>query len=92
MFAATYGTGVFASPALGGTGVYDYVANKVGDYDMLAQVTSQAWGVGVTIVWTGLVSLIAYKIVDVVIGLRVSEETEREGLDIREHGETAYDL
>jgi len=46
---------------LGGTGVYDYVANKVGDYDMLAQVTSQAWGVGVTIVWTGLVSLIAYK-------------------------------
>ena len=84
------GTGVFASPALGGTGVYDYVANKVGDFDMLAQVTSQAWGVGTSIVWSGLVSLIAFKIVDALIGLRVSEEVEREGLDIREHGETAY--
>ncbi|MBS1212767.1 MAG: amt-3 [Proteobacteria bacterium] len=86
------GTGVFASPALGGTGVYDYVANAVGKYDMLAQVTSQAWGVGLTIVWSGLVSLVAYKIVDVTIGLRVSEESEREGLDIREHGETAYHM
>ena len=84
------GTGVFASPALGGTGVYDYVANKVGDFDMLAQVTSQAWGVGTSIVWSGLVSLVAFKIVDALVGLRVSEEVEREGLDIREHGETAY--
>ena len=86
------GTGVFASPALGGTGVFDYVANKVGDYDMLTQVISQAWGVGTTVIWSGLVSLVAYKIVDAVIGLRVTEEAEREGLDIREHGETAYDL
>ncbi|QSA98162.1 ammonium transporter [Methylococcus sp. EFPC2] len=86
------GTGVFASPALGGTGVYDYVANAVGEFDILAQVTSQAWGVGVTIVWTSIVSLVAYKIVDVTIGLRVPEESEREGLDIREHGETAYHL
>jgi len=86
------GTGVFASPSLGGTGVYDYVANKVGDYDMLAQVISQAWGVGTTVIWSGLVSLIAYKLVDTLIGLRVSEEAEREGLDIREHGETAYHL
>ena len=86
------GTGIFASPALGGTGVFDYVLNKVGDYDMLAQVTSQAWGVGLTIVWSGIVSLIAYKIVDGLVGLRVSEETEREGLDIREHGESAYNL
>jgi len=86
------GTGVFASPSLGGTGVYDYVANAVGDYDMLAQVTSQAWGVGVTILWSGLVSLVAYKIVDATIGLRVTDESEREGLDIREHGETAYHL
>jgi Amt family ammonium transporter len=86
------GTGVFASPSLGGTGVYDYVTNKVGDYDMLAQVASQAWGVGLTVVWSGLVSLAAYKIVDAVVGLRVTEESEREGLDIREHGETAYYL
>jgi Amt family ammonium transporter len=84
------GTGVFASPALGGTGVYDYVANAVGSYDMVAQVTSQAWGVGVTIVWTSVVSFIAYKVVDALVGLRVSEESEREGLDTSEHGETAY--
>jgi Amt family ammonium transporter len=86
------GTGIFASPALGGAGVYDYVANAVAEYDMLAQVISQAWGVGLTIVWSGVVSLVSYKIVDLLVGLRVSEETEREGLDIREHGETAYHL
>ncbi|WP_045224094.1 ammonium transporter [Methyloterricola oryzae] len=86
------GTGVFASPDLGGTGVYDYVANAVGEYNMMGQVISQAWGVGTTIVWTGIVSLVAYKIVDMTIGLRVAEEIEREGLDIREHGETAYNL
>jgi Amt family ammonium transporter len=86
------GTGVFASPALGGTGVYDYVANAVGQYDMLAQVTSQAWGVGTSVIWSGVVSFIAYKIVDMVIGLRVTEEVERQGLDITEHGETAYHL
>ncbi len=84
------GTGIFASPALGGTGVYDYVANAVADYDMIGQITSQAIGVGLTIVWSGLVSFGSYKLVDAVIGLRVSEECEREGLDIREHGETAY--
>jgi Amt family ammonium transporter len=86
------GTGVFASPALGGTGVYDYVANAVAEYDMAAQITSQAWGVGVTIIWTSVVALIAYKVVDATVGLRVTEESEREGLDIREHGETAYNL
>ncbi len=85
-------TGVFCSPKLGGTGVYDYVTNAVGEYDMSAQVISQLWGVGTTIVWSGLVSLVAYKLVDVVIGLRVPEEEEREGLDITSHGETAYHL
>lgn len=83
-------TGVFAAPSLGGTGVYDYVANKVGDYDMMAQVISQCWGVGTVIVWSGVVSFVAFKLVDVVIGLRVPEEEEREGLDITSHGETAY--
>ncbi|SMF94243.1 ammonium transporter, Amt family [Methylomagnum ishizawai] len=86
------GTGVFASPDLGGTGVYDYVANAVGEFDMVAQVTSQAWGVGTAIVWSGLVSFVSYKIVDLTIGLRVTEEVERQGLDIVEHGETAYHL
>ena len=55
-----------------------------------AQLIAQLWGVGTTIVWSGIVSLIAYKLVDMVIGLRVPEEEEREGLDITSHGETAY--
>lgn len=83
-------TGVFASPALGGTGVYDYVANAVAPYDMGAQVLSQLWGVGVSVVWSGVVSFIAYKVVDLTIGLRVSEEDERIGLDLTTHGEQAY--
>ncbi|MBK7647457.1 MAG: ammonium transporter [Betaproteobacteria bacterium] len=83
-------TGVFADPALGGTGVYDYVANAVGPYDMVAQVTSQAWGVGTVIVWSAVVSIVAYKLVDIVIGLRVPEDEEREGLDLTSHGESAY--
>ncbi|MGE5386174.1 MAG: ammonium transporter [Betaproteobacteria bacterium] len=83
-------TGVFVSPSLGGTGVYDYVANKVGDFDMSAQVISQLWGVGTVIVWSGVVSFIAYKLVDVIIGLRVPEDEEREGLDLTTHGESAY--
>jgi Amt family ammonium transporter len=59
---------------------------------LIGQLTSQAWGVAVALVWSGVVSFIAFKIVDVVIGLRVTEVTEREGLDIAEHGETAYHL
>ena len=83
-------TGVFCDPSLGGTGVYDYVANAVGEYNMAAQVTSQLWGVGTAVVWSGIVSLVAYKLVDKLIGLRVPEEEEREGLDITSHGESAY--
>ena len=85
-------TGVFVSPSLGGTGVYDYVANKVGEFDMTTQVISQLWGVGTAIVWSAVVSVIAYKLVDLVIGLRVPEDEEREGLDITSHGESAYHL
>ncbi|WP_041359528.1 ammonium transporter [Methylotenera versatilis] len=85
-------TGILVNPALGGTGVYDYVANAVAPYDMVAQMTSQAWGVGTTVVWSGVVAFIAYKVVDVLIGLRVSEEVEREGLDTTEHGERAYHM
>jgi Amt family ammonium transporter len=85
-------TGVFAAPALGGTGIYDYVANAVAaDYSIVGQVWIQAKAVLTTIVWSGVVSFIAYKLVDLVIGLRVPEDEEREGLDISSHGETAYE-
>ena len=77
---------------LGGTGVYDYVANAVGEYDMGAQIVSQLWGVGTVVVWSGLVAVVAYKLVDIVIGLRVPEEEEREGLDVTSHGESAYHM
>jgi Amt family ammonium transporter len=87
-------TGVFASPALGGPGyVADWVtATSVtaADYSIAAQVWVQAKAVLTTIVWSGVVSIVAYKIVDLTIGLRVPEEQEREGLDITSHGETAY--
>jgi len=85
-------TGVFAAPSLGGQGIFDYVANKVSadPYSIIDQVTTQATAVGTTILWSGIVSLIAYKLVDIVIGLRVPEEEEREGLDITSHGESAY--
>ena len=84
-------TGVFASPSLGGTGVYDYVTNAVAEgYSIGTQVWIQTQGVLITIVWSAVVSFIAFKLVDLVIGLRVSEEDEREGLDISSHGETAY--
>jgi len=83
-------TGVFVDPALGGTGVYDYVANAVAPFDMTTQVISQLWGVGTVVLWSGIVSVVAFKLVDIVIGLRVPEDEEREGLDLTSHGETAY--
>jgi Amt family ammonium transporter len=84
-------TGVFAAPQLGGSGIYDYVANKVSpDYSILGQLVTQATAVATTVVWSGIVALVAYKLVDLVIGLRVSEEDEREGLDTAAHGEAAY--
>ncbi|NMM10046.1 MAG: ammonium transporter [Polaromonas sp.] len=87
-------TGVFSSPSLGGPGyVADWVtATSVtaADFSILSQVWIQAKAVLITVVWSGVVSFVAYKIVDLTIGLRVSEEDEREGLDITSHGETAY--
>jgi Amt family ammonium transporter len=84
-------TGVFAAPSLGGSGIYDYVANAVApDYSIGSQVWIQTQGVLTTIVVSGVVSFIAYKLVDLIIGLRVPEEEEREGLDITSHGESAY--
>ena len=75
-------TGVFSAPGLGGTGAEDF---SIG-----SQLLVQAEGVVITIVWCAVVSFIAYKIVDMVVGLRVPEEEEREGLDISSHGESAY--
>ena len=87
-------TGVFNSPALGGPSlVGDWVTASMvsaADYSIANQVWVQLKGVLITIVWSGVVSIVAYKIVDLTIGLRVSEEDEREGLDITSHGETAY--
>lgn len=83
-------TGVFVNPALGGMGVYDYVANAVGEYNFAAQMTAQVYAVVTAIVVSAVVSFIALKVVDLLIGLRVSEESEREGLDTTEHGERAY--
>ena len=84
-------TGVFNTQALGGPGlVTDWVAVTVGSNGIGAQVWIQLKAVLVTVVWSALVSIVAFFLVDKVIGLRVSEEDEREGLDITSHGETAY--
>ena len=87
-------TGVFNSPNLGGPSmVADWVTVAMvttTDYSISNQLLVQAKAVGLTVVWSAVVSIIAFKIVDLVIGLRVSEEDEREGLDITSHGETAY--
>jgi Amt family ammonium transporter len=84
-------TGVFASPSLGGAGIYDYVANAVSpEYSITGQVWIQLQAVLTTVIWSGVVAFIAYKVVDMIVGLRVTEEEEREGLDISSHGETAY--
>ena len=84
-------TGVFNTQALGGPGfVGDWVAGTVTSNPIGTQVWIQLKAVVVTIVWSGVVSLVSYFIVDKVVGLRVNEEDEREGLDISSHGETAY--
>ena len=86
-------TGVFNSPDLGGPGfVTDWVTAKTGFTSIGEQFIVQAKAVGVTVVWTAIVAAIAYKIADLLVGLRVTEEEEREGLDINSHGETAYHM
>ncbi|HRM71063.1 MAG TPA: ammonium transporter [Thauera phenylacetica] len=75
-------TGVFAAPSLGGTGAEDF--------SIASQVWIQAWSVLVTIVWSAVVAFVAYKVADLLVGLRVPEDEERQGLDTTAHGETAY--
>ena len=84
-------TGVFNNQALGGPGlVSDWVTATVSSNGIWEQLVIQAKAVGLTVVWSAVVAAVAFKVVDLVIGLRVSEEEEREGLDISSHGETAY--
>jgi Amt family ammonium transporter len=97
------GTGIVAAPIYGGTGVTDYtkceIANGVltancpiGEYDLAAQILIQLKNIAVTGGWTIVGSVIVFLIISVIIGLRVSTEKEREGLDISEHGERAYNM
>jgi len=85
-------TGVFNTWSMGGTGIVDYVNNTIIDTTISGQVWIQAQAVLTTIIWSGAVAFVCYKIVDLTIGLRVPEEAEREGLDTTTHGERAYNL
>ena len=86
-------TGIFNNQDLGGPGlVTDWVTVKVGSNPIMDQLLIQAKAVGVTVIWTAVVAFIAFKIADIIVGLRVSEEAEREGLDLNEHGEAAYHM
>ena len=76
------GTGIVADPALGGQGWIDY--------SMSGQVITQLWAVGTTLLWSGIGSAILFFVIDKTMGLRPSEEAEREGLDLSSHGERAY--
>ncbi len=87
-------TGILVAPSLGGVGLVDYVAkpgsSSPGDYVMLTQLWIQLKAVLLTLAWSGIGSAILFKVVDIVIGLRVTQEEEREGLDLTDHGERAY--
>ena len=84
------GTGIFVNPALGGTGVWDYVANKVGDFDAKAQIISQLWDIGITLAWSASVAFVILLILKKTIGIRASDEAQEEGLDLADHDENAY--
>jgi ammonium transporter, Amt family len=88
------GTAIVADPALGGQGFFDYTVfpAAVGTYDMGAQLITQAKAVGITLVWSGGVSAVLFFLLSKTIGLRPTAEAEREGLDISEFGERAYNL
>ena len=88
------GTAFVANPAWGGQGWIDYTVApaKAGTFDLSAQIISQLWAIGITLVWSGGVSLVLFFVIDKVIGLRPTAEAEREGLDINEHGERAYNI
>jgi Amt family ammonium transporter len=84
------GTGILAAPLLGGTGVFDYAAGKVAPYDIPTQLITQAKTVLLTLAWSGIGSAILFSLVKALIGLRPGTDQEREGLDLVDHGERAY--
>ena len=86
------GTGIVASPALGGTGVFDYAAGAIAEYSIGAQVLIQTKAVLVTLLWSGIGSAVLFKLADITIGLRADQDEEREGLDLSYHGERAYNV
>jgi Amt family ammonium transporter len=85
-------TGVFNTWSMGGTGIIDYVNNTIVDTSIGSQVWIQTQAVLTAVIWSAVVAFICYKVVDLVIGLRVPEEQEREGLDTTSHGERAYNM
>jgi Amt family ammonium transporter len=88
------GTAFCANPAWGGQGWIDYTVApaKPGTFELGAQVISQLWAIGTTLIWSGGVSFVLFYAIDKLIGLRPTAEAEREGLDINEHGERAYNM
>ncbi len=88
------GTGIVADPSLGGQGWFDYTVFPAvpGAYDMAGQVITQIKAVGLTLVWSGVVSLFLFYVIKMVFGLRPSADDERQGLDQTSHGETAYNM
>jgi Amt family ammonium transporter len=85
-------TGILVNPALGGAGILDYTTGKVADYDFVTQIVAQIKAVLMTLVWSGVGTFIILKVIDIVVGLRVKVDVEREGLDLTEHGERAYHM
>ena len=79
------GTGILVNPALGGTGIMDYTTGQIADYDFVAQMISQTWCFFTTLVWSGVGSSFLFKVVAVIFGLRVYDESERECLDVPEY-------
>jgi ammonium transporter, Amt family len=83
-------TGILAAPSLGGTGIFDYAAGKIADYDMVTQMIAQIKAVCLTLVWSGVGTFVLLGLLRLVIGLRPASDQEREGLDLVDHGERAY--
>jgi Amt family ammonium transporter len=86
------GTGILVAPALGGTGIMDYTTGKIADYDFVTQLIAQCKAVAMTLVWSGVGSFVLYKVIDFTIGLRPTVDREREGLDLTDHNERAYNM
>jgi Amt family ammonium transporter len=86
------GTGILVAPMLGGTGIMDYTTGKIADFEMGSQLLAQCKAVLMTLCWSGIGSFILYKVVDYTVGLRAPVDREREGLDLTDHGERAYNM